>query len=75
MHRHRFRGFVDKTPVQHASGHPGVGVGFMACPVAVYPGMMAQVMLWQQAYQIAFEQARAVLQPSRVERLLTASWN
>jgi len=34
--------------------------------------MMGQMLLWQQAYQLAFEQARAVLQPSPLDRLVAS---
>ena len=49
--------------------------GFVACPlVAGQPGMMAQMVMFQ-VYQLAYEQARAVSRPSRLERLEAFSSN
>jgi len=41
---------------------------FMVCPLAVQPGWAPQNGAWQQVYAAAYEQARAALRPSRVER-------
>jgi hypothetical protein len=42
----------------------------MACPAALQAGVDGSRLAWQQQlYQWAFEQARAVLRPSVLERL------
>ena len=68
MSRHRFRGLLDGQPIPTSPASAPVGSGFMACPIAVPQGMMGQMWLWQQAYQLAFEQARGVLRPSPLDR-------
>jgi len=68
MSHHRLRGLLDNRPIPTpSSAIPSVN-GFMACPLAVPQGMMGQMLLWQQVYQLAFEQARAVLRPSPLDR-------
>ena len=50
--------------------------GFMACPAAVKQLMCPQQLaLSNQLYQVAFEQAQQVIQPSILERDLLAVWN
>jgi hypothetical protein len=73
MAHHRFRNLLDDRPaLGPSSAIPSVS-GFMACPLAVPQGM-GQFLMWQQAYQLAYEQARAVLQPSPLARF-SASLN
>ena len=74
MSRHHFRGLLDDRPIPSPSSAISSVSGFMACPLAVPQGMMGQMLMWQQAYQLAFEQARAVLRPSPLDRF-TASLN
>ena len=74
MSHHRLRGLLDDRSIPTpSSAIPSVS-GFMACPLAMPQGMMGQMQMWQQAYQLAFEQARAVLRPSPLDRF-TASLN
>ena len=66
----RFGSLEDTRPASSGSlSRPSVS-GFVMCPLAVPQGMTAQMLMWQQAYQLAFEQARAVLQPSLLDRLV-----
>ena len=74
MSRHRFRGLLDERSIPSPSSAIPSMSGFMACPLAVPQGTMGQMLMWQQAYQLAFEQARAVLRPSPLDRF-TASLN
>ncbi|MBI1916842.1 MAG: hypothetical protein HYS12_19215 [Planctomycetes bacterium] len=72
MSRHRFRGLLDDRPIPSpSSAIPSVS-GFMVCPLAMTQGMMGQMSMWQQAYQLAFEQARAVLRPSPLDRFVAS---
>ena len=69
MSSHRFR----TLPDGHRAPTAATAVscrGFMACPAALQAGVDAGRLAWQQQlYQWAFEQARAVLRPSVLERL------
>ena len=74
MSHHRLRGLLDDRPIPTpSSAIPSVS-GFMVCPLAAPQGMMGQMQMWQQVYQLALEQARAVLRPSPLDRF-TASLN
>ena len=69
MSRHRFPDLTRERRPQPALAAVMSG-GFMACPAALQTGMDAGRLAWQQQlYQWAFEQARAVLRPSVLERL------
>jgi hypothetical protein len=49
---------------------------FAVCPLALIQGQSPVQQSWQSAlYQLAFEQARAVLEPSLLERDLLGVWN
>ena len=56
---------------------PAIGPeGFMVCPLALLQSQSPAQQNWQSAlYQLAFEQAQAVLRPSLPERDLLAVWN
>ena len=58
-------------PATRAAVAPTVASGFVACPL----GLQAAACQWQQLYQWAYEQARAVVQPSRMERYFVPSLN
>src|SRR4051794_22016567 len=73
MHGHLSRDPVARGPTPGTPAAVPMS-GFMMCPLAMPQGAMGQMLLWQQAYQLAFEQARAAAQPSPLERL-TASLN
>ncbi len=64
MHRHRFS---DQLSQGVGTSAPPAGQGFVPCPVALLPGLSG-VCPWQHVYQLAYEQARAVVGPSRLER-------
>ena len=72
MAHHRFRGLVDDRSIPSPSSAIPTVSGFMACPLTIPQGMMGQMLMWQQAYQLAFEQARAVLRPSPLNRLVAS---
>jgi hypothetical protein len=71
MSRHRFLDQLRTEPAVTAGVVPALASGFMACPVALQASMAWQ----QQIYQWAFEQAVAVVRPSRLERWQTATLN
>ncbi len=72
MSQHRFRDLVQPEPSLPTVGQPALTSGFMVCPVVLQTGAWA----WQQQiYQWAYEQAQAVLRPSRLERWQAASVN
>lgn len=76
MHHHRFQhqlGFELPSTVMEPATTMG---SFLVCPAILLQGSMGQPCPWQAVYQLAFERAKAVLSPSRVERLERAvSWN
>ena len=75
MNRHRFLPLKDTRPLPGAAG-PALSVsGFVMCPAVLQPGLMGQAFLWQQVYQAAFAQARAVHRPSLLERFHAVSRN
>jgi hypothetical protein len=75
MNRHRFSELVSSVS-EKASDVPALSVsGFVVCPLMTAQPMTTQLMLWQQVYQAAWEQARAVSLPSRLERLQAVSCN
>jgi hypothetical protein len=66
---HRFRDLTRENRTPAAATAVSCG-GFMACPAALQTGAAAGQLAWQQRlYQWAFEQARAVVRPSVLERL------
>jgi hypothetical protein len=77
MPRNRFRpidellfGEPDATEL------PRFGCAFVALPAALFQGLpAAQLGCQASLYQLAFEQARAQLQPSLPERDLLGVWN
>ena len=74
MTHHRFRDLVQSELTAANSWQLNPGVGFMACPVALQA--VGMCLAWQQqVYQWAFEQARAVVRPSRLERWQAATLN
>jgi hypothetical protein len=73
MHRHRFLGQEDFGPLR-ASPPVAAASAFMVCPLVAQPGWLVPSCPWQ-VYQLAYEQACAVVRPSRLERLEAASAN
>lgn len=47
---------------------------YVACLVATQPGISA-LGSWLDVYRLAFEQARAALEPSRFQIMLQPGWN
>jgi len=75
MFQQRLRGVLDPVPAHEPVWASSCG-GFVACPLLVgCPGMTTQALLLQQIYALALEQARAVAQPSRLERLQMVTAN
>ncbi len=74
MQSHRFRdqlGLETRSPVAATRQSAG---GFMVCPVPLQASAAEQS--WQQQiYQMAFEQAQAVVRPSWLERDVLGVWN
>ncbi len=74
MHRHRFVEQLNQNRMprpQVAAFNPNA---FCACPLCLVMGGSA--MQWQQrVYQLAYEEAKAVVKPSILERDLLGVWN
>jgi hypothetical protein len=69
MNRHRFH----RPPPPLPTPSPAA---FVLCPVACFPAVPPEYLLWQQAlYQRALAEAQAVVRPSLPERDLLAVWN
>jgi hypothetical protein len=72
MSQHRFLDLVQSRPVQAAELATPVSGAFVACPIV----LQGPARVWQeQIYQLAFEQARAVVRPSILERWQRPSVN
>jgi hypothetical protein len=68
----RNRIFTMKTPTPAITSPEA----FVAIPVAALPPLTPEQMAYQAAlYQMALEQAKAVVRPSILERDLLAVWN
>ena len=77
MDRHRFRE-ITATRILPGLSRPLVNTtAFCACPVGLFQGLATPLGLWQQQYlyQLALEQAEAVVRPSLPERDLLGYWN
>jgi hypothetical protein len=78
MQRHRFldRVLPQQLPLSRTRSVPINPSAFCVYPLAPARGVNGEPSPWQQwIYQIAFEQAQAVVQPSLPERDLLGSWN
>jgi hypothetical protein len=75
MQPHRFREQREFAPVLTTSAGASLAGEFMVCPALLMQGWMEPTCPWQQIYQVAYERARAVVAPSRLERFLAASLN
>jgi hypothetical protein len=75
MHSHRFRNLTGIWRRSRSQEAPVSAKGFMLCPPALLPAQPASLCAWQGVYQLAFEQAQAVVRPSLLERDLLAHWN
>jgi hypothetical protein len=69
MNRHRFLEQMEQRHLPRPQARPINMMAFCACPVVL-------ARPWQQqVYQMAFEQAQAVVRPSLPERDLLGVWN
>jgi hypothetical protein len=75
MHQHRFREQQQFSPRPAIATPVLSATAFVVCPLMLPQGGMGQQSPWPQLYQLAFEQAQAVLRPSRLERLQAVSLN
>ena len=76
MHRHRFLEHLERQAFPQPQARPISTAAFCACPMALVMGVPAVALQWQQRiYQLAFEQAQAVVRPSLPERDLLGVWN
>jgi hypothetical protein len=67
MQRHRF---LEQLEQVDWDSTPVAASGFVVCPLFGLPGWAPSSPV-QQVYQLALDQARAVVGPSRLERLQT----
>jgi hypothetical protein len=76
MHLHRFREQVEVLFPSRPATEPGMYAGFVACPLGLVAAMTGGLSLMQQQiYQWAFQQALAVVCPSRLEQAFALSCN
>jgi hypothetical protein len=69
MARHRFLDLVDREPGFQPSPSAASASGFVMCPPALQAAVLStQWQAQQLLYRWAFEQARAVVRPSILER-------
>ena len=76
MQQHRLREQVQGEIWSSPSSRPAMPTGFLVCPVILVEGLREQAS-WarQEIYRMALEQAQAVVQPTRMERLMAYEWN
>jgi hypothetical protein len=76
MQRHCFLDATLSRQLPRPQAAPISTSAFCLCPIAQMPGVSSEAYRWQLLiYQLAFEQAQAVVRPSLPERDLLASWN
>jgi hypothetical protein len=76
MHRHRFLQHLERQALPQPQARPISAGAFCMHPMALVVGVPAVALQWQQRiYQLAFEQAQAVVRPSLPERDLLGVWN
>jgi hypothetical protein len=77
MDPHRFRETFATRILPGLSRPPVNFTAFCACPVGLFQGVATPLWLWQQQYlyQLALDQAEAVVRPSLPERDLLGYWN
>ena len=76
MHQHRFRAIMDAPDLPDDAPGPLPPGPFVLFPVIVSPGMAGPASPWPHLlYQIAFQQAQAVHEPSLLQRQLAPSSN
>jgi hypothetical protein len=76
MQHHRFSSQAEHHYLPQPPAPAFTPGSFVACPLALLQGLSAAQLAGQAAvYQLAFEQAQAILRPSLPERDLLAVWN
>ncbi len=76
MQHHRFRNEAFSRQLPRPQAAPINLSAFCLCPIALWPGVSSEAYRYQQmVYQLAFDQALAVVRPSLPERDLLANWN
>jgi hypothetical protein len=77
MQRHRFLdGALPQQQLPRARSAPISPSAFCVCPIGLARGVNSEAYQWQLLiYQLAFEQAQAVVRPSLLERDLLGNWN
>jgi hypothetical protein len=76
MHRHRFLEQLEQQGLPQPRPQPISRGAFCACPMGLMMAVPPLALQWQQRiYQLAFEQAQAVVRPSLPERDLLGVWN
>jgi hypothetical protein len=76
MHTHRFREQAEALVSSRDATKPIVYAGFVACPLGLVAAMTGGLCgMQQQVYEWAFQQAQAVVRPSRLERAFAFSEN
>jgi hypothetical protein len=76
MHSHRFSDHFGQQRIAAPQAQPFNPAAFCAWPLGLPAGAPAQAGCWQQRlYQLAFEEAQAVVRPSWLERDLLGVWN
>jgi hypothetical protein len=76
MQRHRILEAALSRQLPRPPAAPINASAFCICPIGLLQGVSAEASRWQQLlYQLAFEQAQAVVRPSLPERDLLGSWN
>ena len=76
MHSHRFRNQTGIWRSTWSQEPPVSAKGFMLCPPALLQFQPGNLPAWQRVYQLAFQEAQAVVRPSLLERDdLLAHWN
>ena len=68
MPRHRFLDGAGNWRLPRPQAAPVSANAFCACPVALMGSAGGMASAWQQVYQAALEEARAVVRPSLLER-------
>jgi hypothetical protein len=71
MNADRFREQLEAWPRTGGAAAPLPAAGFVLCPVALHAGTLATMWLYARAHA----EARAVVAPSRLERLQAATVN
>ncbi len=74
MPHHRFAALFGQQRLPHPQAQPISRSAFCACPASLR--MRGLALAWQQRlYQIAYQEAQAVVRPSLPERDLLGVWN